>query len=107
MPRLGDVVEAAERERRGVDESLIGFRRGEQQPGDGREEEEREGGEGRPPHRPRDDGSHSSLLNSPLRVTTRTAAATPMTSRSTEIAAAPLKSPNRKAIWYASWFDDQ
>ena len=41
----------------------------------------------------------SSVLKSPLRVTIRTAPMSPIASRSTAIAAAPLKSAYRKASW--------
>ena len=41
----------------------------------------------------------SSVLKSPLRVTISTAPTSPITSRSTAMAAAPLKSAYRKASW--------
>ncbi len=50
--------------------------------------------------RPKHAGRHqSSVLNSPLRVTINTAPTRPIMSRSTAMAAAPLKSAYRKANW--------
>src|SRR5919197_6730038 len=99
MPRLRQVVPASERERRTGHERLVRFRGGEQQPHDRREEEDSKDRQNPEAHAPCDRPPHSSLLNNPLRVTTSTAAANPITRRSTEIAAARLKSPYLNATW--------
>ena len=67
----------------------------------GRDEEDSERQEDREPHAEAEhaDSHQSSALKSPLRVTISTAPTSPIASRSTAMAAAPLKSPYRKASW--------
>src|SRR6185437_15786823 len=107
VPRQRDLAEAAERERAARDERAVGLRRGEDQPDDGYHEEDGERREDYHPQAACGDPHQSALRNSPVRGTIRTAATRPIMSRSTAMAAAALKSPYRKASWYASWFDDQ
>src|SRR5581483_8421597 len=108
LPRERHLVEAAERERMARDESLVALRRREDEPEHGRDEEDGERQEDREPgaEAERAEPHQSSVLKSPLRVTIRTAPTSPIASRSTAIAAAPLKSAYRNASWYASWFAD-
>ena len=79
--------------------AVVALRRCEDEPEDRRDEEDGERQEDREPHAEPEhaDPHQSSVLKSPLRVTISTAPTRPITSRSTAIAAAPLKSAYRKA----------
>ena len=99
LPRERDVVEVPERERAARDQRLVALRRREDEPEDRRDEEDGERREDREPHaEPEHAEPHqSSVLKSPLRVTISTAPTSPIMSRSTAMAAAPLKSAYRNA----------
>ena len=99
LPRERDVVEVAERERAARDQRLVALRRREDEPEDRRDEEDSERQEDREPQAEAEhtESHQSSALKSPLRVTISTAPTSPIMSRSTAIAAAPLKSAYRKA----------
>jgi len=94
LPGEHDLVEASEREGAVGDERLIALRRSEDEPEDRRDEEDREQQEDREPQAEPEhaDAHQSSALKRPLRVTIRIAPTSPIASRSTAMAAAPLKS---------------
>src|SRR3954453_2687558 len=97
LPGERDMVECAERERGSGDQCLVGLRRREEEPENRRDEEDRERDEDQQPQAKRRNPHQSSVRKSPLRVTMMTAPASPITSRSTAIAAAALKSSSRNA----------
>ena len=99
LPRHGDVVKAAEGQRRAGDQGRVGLGRRQDQPDHRHDEEQREHRKERYPGSPHNVASHSSVLKSPVRVMMITAATTPIRSRSTAMAAAALKSP----YWNANW----
>ena len=72
--------------------SPVGLRRGEDQPEHRRHEEDREGGEDGETQAAEQERHQSSALKSPVRVMITTAPTSPIARRSTEIAAAALKS---------------
>src|SRR4051812_6282994 len=94
LPGERDVVEVPEGERTARDEAVVALGRRENEPDDRRDEEDRERQQDRTTHGEPEhtDGHQSSVLKSPLRVTINTAPTRPIRSRSTAIAAAPLKS---------------
>src|SRR4029453_13533849 len=85
VPGPRDLAEAPEREAPAVDERRVGLRRGEDQPDQGGEEEDGERREYQGTGPPCPLPHQSSVRNRPVRVTTTTAANSPITRRSTEM----------------------